>query len=74
VRSLHERTYAVGVADTENDSVVLIMTSAAKVRHLRTGAKWRYNGRRYNTASIVPITQNKGESRRWELRGVPADD
>jgi hypothetical protein len=50
------------------------MTSAAKVRHLRTGARWRYKGRRYDTASIVPIAQNKGESRRWELRGVPADD
>ena len=61
------------VTNTEGDPVVVITSSAAKVKHLQAGAKWRYKGRPYRTTGIVALEHNKGEPQRWEVRGVPSE-
>jgi hypothetical protein len=67
------RTYTASVTNVEGEAVVLVTKSAAKMRQLRAGARWRYKGRPYVTTGIVPLTQHQGESKSWEVRGIPAD-
>jgi hypothetical protein len=63
-----ERLRCRSVKDSQDDTVQLVTSDAAKVRRLEAGAKWRHNGIRYRTTEIVAL---EGAPPRWRVRGVP---